>query len=163
MGPGDLAPEGKQVADAVLAAAERKRPIPGDWPRWSVNSRPPRKPVFAPVDGLRRARGAAVGPLVAALADATRAAEHPIVRAMLVELGDDAIEPLLGVLDAADPKLPVQVIPVLAELNVRRAIPFLLAPCTAPQTAPEVRKAATEAVTRLIGHAPTQDEAAQLL
>lgn len=160
----DLAPEGKQVADAVLAAAERELTDPQRLAALVRQLQAPSEEArFRAVDGLRRARGAAVGPLVAALADATRAGEHPIVRAMLVELGDDATEPLLGVLDAADPKLLVPVIPVLAELNVRRAIPFLLASCTAPQTAPEVRKAATEAVTRLIGHAPTQDEAAQLL
>lgn len=160
----DLAPEGKLVAEAVLGAAQRELTDPQRLAGLVRQLQDPSEETrFRAVDGLRRARGAAVGPLVTVLADSSRASEHPIVQAMLVELGSDAVEPLLGLLDASDPKVLARLMPLLAELNIRRAIPFLLSPCTAEQTAPEVRQAATGALTKLVGHVPSKDEAARLL
>ncbi len=160
----DLDPEGRQLAEAVLAAAQRELTDPqrlaalvGQLQSTSEEAR------FRAVDGLRRARGAAVGPLLAVLADSSRAGEHPTVRAMLVELGSDAVEPLLGALEASDPKILAPTIGVLADLDVRRAIPYLLAPCTAEPTPPLVREAATAALRKLVGHVPNRDEAAVLL
>lgn len=160
----DLAPEGKQVADAVLAATQNELVDPQRLAGLVRQLQAPSEEArYRAFDGLRRARSAAVGPLVAVLADPGRAVEYPTVRAMLGELGADAVEPLLSVVQSPDPKLLSEVIPLLAELNLRQAVPFLLAPCTSEQAVPEVRKAASAALAKLVGHTPSKDEAARLL
>ena len=69
--------------------------------------------------GLQEAQGAAIGPLVAVLADPARAAEHANVRTRVGHDGPAGREPLVAVLQSADPKLMVQAILVLMEMGNR--------------------------------------------
>ena len=68
----------------------------------------------------RRRGEAAIGPLLAVLADPARAAEHANVRTVLAEMGRPARGPLVAIVERADPKLTVQAILVLAEMNDRK-------------------------------------------
>jgi len=160
----DLAPEGRQLAEAVLTAANIEAADPARLAQLVKQLRDPSAEMrYRAMDGLRRARGAAVGPLMAVLADAGRAAEHANVRAALLRLGSDAVGPLLGILEARDPKLKAEAIGVLGDLAAREAIFFLLAPAASPQGDPEVRAAAEAALLKLVGQAPSKREAASLL
>ena len=80
--------------------------------------------------GLQDAGRAAVGPLLAVLADPARAAEYANVRAALVEMGRPARGPLMAVVDQADPKLVVQAIEILGrdERPERRVLPAAALP-----------------------------------
>jgi len=159
-----LLPEGKQLANAVLAAAEREKGNPQRLAGLVKQLQDPSAEVRdRAVAGLSAARGAAVGPLVTVLADPARASEHAAARAVLVRLGRDAVQPLISALDAADPKLVVEVIKTLADLQAPQAIVELVLPCVSPQGSPEVRQAAAAALMKLTGRVPGQAEGARLL
>ncbi len=112
---------------------------------------------------LQEAQGAAVGPLLAVLADPARAAEATNVRTVLASMGRPAREPLVAVLQGADPKLMVQAILVLAEMGDRKAAIDLVTPCVSEKNAAEVRAAAAAALQRLTGRVPTRPQAIGLL
>ncbi len=160
----NLTPEAKQLSDAVLAAAnlelqDRKRLV-GLIAKLQDPSIDVRSQALA---GLKDARGPAVGALVEVLADPKRTAEHPNVRAALVRFGADARRPLVGILESPDARLVVQAIEVLAAANARKATVYLLAPFASAQSKPEVRVAAEAALRKLMGHVPSQHQAAELL
>ncbi len=160
----DLAPEAGQLADAVLEAVNQQLQAPkriaGLIQQLSSPSADAR---YAAMASLREAREAAVGPLVAVLADPARAAEHANVRAALLRLGADAVPPLLGILYSPDTRWKVAAIGVLAELGVRESVYELVAALASPESDLAVRAAAKDAVEMLTGRVPTQAEAVELL
>lgn len=160
----ELRPEGSQVGQAVLAATQRELTDPQRLAGWVADLGAPSDAVRSrAIEGLMLARGAAVGPLMAVLADPGRAAEHAGARAMLVRLGRDAVGPLVAALEAQDPKLVVEAIKTLVDLNARDAVVWLVGPSASPQTDPAVRAAATGALAKWVGHVPATGEAARLL
>ena len=160
----NLAPEAKQVAEAVISAAQRQRLRPERLAELVKKLQDPSLEVrLAALDGLREARGAAVGPLMGVLADPNRAAEHPNVHAALVQLGPDAVRPLVAMLRAPDAPLVLRAIRVLGEMDAQEAIVHLLALFASEASPTEVRVAARAAVTKLVGRTPTNDEAVRLL
>lgn len=160
----DLAPEGKRLADAVLGAARKEAEDPKHLAELvdQLGSASPEERYLA-MDGLRRARGAAVGPLVSVLGNPGRAKDHPTVRAALAKLGTDALGPLEAVVRGADGPLRIEAVRVLGDLGSRRAVFSLLAPYAAPSSEPEVRRAAAEALVKLTGHTPSAKLAVDML
>jgi hypothetical protein len=160
----DLAPEGKQLADAVLGAKIQQLQDPkrladlieklGD-PSPETRGRA--------IAGLQDAGPAAVGPLLAVLGDAQHAAKHAGARTTLATLGTVAQGPLVATLDSPDPKLVVEAIRVLGDLRAIRPSYFLLRACCEEKGNPEVREAAQAAAKRVWRHVPGRQEAAQLL
>ncbi len=112
---------------------------------------------------LLHAREAAVAPLVAILADPARGNEHRMSQAALVELGDVAVAPLLGVLESPDPLLKTCVVEVLGRLKAQEAVAQLLGPLVSSASTNELRAAAAEALSRIGGGAPSSAEALRLL
>jgi uncharacterized protein YjeT (DUF2065 family) len=160
----ELAPEAKQLADAVLTATREYLEDPRRLAELIGQLQDPAGEVRArAVAGLRKARGAAVGVLVDVLADPGRAAEHPTVRAALATFGSEATRPLLGILEAPDAKLVVQAIQILAAADARRARVYLLAPFASPESPPEVQAAAEAALKRLPDSVPNKAQAASVL
>jgi CheY-like chemotaxis protein len=159
-----LQPEGKQLADAVMAAIEARqkdsRRIDGLVRQLQDPS--PEKRVEAVV-GLQESRDAAINPLVQVLADPARAVEHANVRAALVELGRIVRGPLTAIVEQGDPKLAVQAIEVLGTLQDARIDLCLLTPCWSEKNEPAMREAAAAALKRLTGRVATRDEAVWLL
>jgi hypothetical protein len=163
-GQATLLPEARQLADAVVAATTARR---GDAKRIAglieqLQDASAEKRVQA-LAGLQEAQGAAVGPLLAVLADPARTAEAANVRTVLASLGRLAREPLVAVLQGADPKLMVQAILVLAEMGQRKAAIDLIGPCASEKSPAEVRAAAATALRQLTGQAPTRPQAMRLL
>jgi len=161
---GELLPEAKQLADAVVGAVHAKlkdkERIIG-LIRQLQDPSPEKR--FEAVVGLRKAGNAAVGPLLSAMADPAREAEHANLRAALVEVGSCARGPLLGVLDANDPKFVVQAIQVLGAMKAPKINLYLLRPCLSKKSDPAVRAEAAMVLKRLTGRVPTQAEAVRLL
>ncbi|MHB1033931.1 MAG: HEAT repeat domain-containing protein [Pirellulales bacterium] len=161
----DLNPEAKQLFDTVLSGADRyardPKEIQAAIKQLTAASEDAR---YAAVLRLRQARVAAVAPMVAALADPARGAEHAAIRAALVELGPEMVAPLLGVLESPDAALKAQAIEVLGALEATEAISYLLAPLASPTGAPAVREAAARALAALGNtKTPTNTEAAAML
>ncbi len=160
----EMQPEAGQLADAILKAVNSSLEDPariagliGQLGDASAEQR------FRALTGLVQARGAAVGPLVQVLADGSRADEHPAVRAVLARMHSDASGPLVGLLEASDPKLVAQAIRVLAQMGAKDAAIYLLRPYGSQSSQPEVRAIAGAALKRLVGRTPTRSEAVRLL
>ncbi|MBI3462809.1 MAG: hypothetical protein HY000_07080, partial [Planctomycetes bacterium] len=143
----DLAPAGGQLATTVLTAADA-------WARDPARLITAVEQLGDASPGSRRAAfrilsqggTASVAPLVAALADAGRANQHPIVRDALVALGRDVLPPVLGAVEAPDPALQTHLIAILARLRAGEAVPFLLAAAAAEDGDPALRRAAQDAL-----------------
>ena len=160
----ELAPEGKTLSDAVLAAVNQKLKAPERITALIDQLRDSSKDVqIRAMAGLRDSGAAAVGPLVDVLADPARKTEHANVRAVLARLGSDATRPLAAMLPSPDAALATQVIAVLADANARDTTIFLLAPLASPESAAEVRKAAEAALKQLVGRVPSRAQAARVL
>ncbi len=160
----ELAPEGKQMADAVLGAKIQQLQDPKRLAGLIQKLGDPSAEVRGlAIAGLQDAGTAAVGPLLAVLGDVQRAAEQAGARAALTALGTSAHGPLVAVLDAPDPKLVVEAIRVLADLRAIRPSYFLLRACCEEKGNPEVRAAAQAAAKRVWRYVPGRQEAAQLL
>lgn len=159
-----LQPEAKQLADAVAAAVKARLEDAGRIAGLvqQLQDPSPEKRLEAIV-GLQQAQEAAVGPLLMVLADPKREAEHANVRAALVESGRLARDPLLAMIEQADPKVAVQAINVVATMQDPKVRLCLLYPCLSDKSDPAVREAATAALKQLSGAVPTRAEAVRLL
>ncbi len=159
-----LRPEARQLADAVVAATAARHSdaqrIAGLITQLQDPSADKRMQALA---GLQEAQAAAVGPLLAVLADPARTAEMANVRTVLAAMGRLAREPLGAVLQGADPKLMVQAILVLAEMGNPKAAIDLVGPCVSEKSDAEVRAAAAAALRQLTGHVPTRPQSLWLL
>jgi len=160
----DLAPEARQLNDAVLDAVRRHVQDPARLAGLVDQLKDPSAEVrYAAVVQLQRAGSAAVEPLVTVLADASRAAEHANVRAAMGQLGTDALDPLIAILESADAKLVVEAIRVLGDLANDRALVFLLAPSVSNESDPAVRRAAEAARVKLSGRVSSKEVVVRLL
>jgi HEAT repeat protein len=163
-GRADLNPEGKQLAALALDAAERESRDPQKLEALIHQLQDPSADArYAAADSLAHARGAAVGPLLAVLADPGRAAEHGNAKVVLLRLAGDAVRPLVGALECDNPRIVARAAETLGALKAQAATDFLLAPYASAQSTVEVRKAAGEALESLLGQVPSRIEAAQRL
>jgi DNA-binding response OmpR family regulator len=160
----ELAPEARQLGDAVLEAraAQVRDPARLDGLVKQLQDPSPEKRYRALL-GIQDARGYAVAPLLAALGDPKRAAEHPNIREALNQLGSDAVRPLVAMIDAADARPAAAAAGVLADLNARSAIPYLLGAALDGARPAEVRDASAAALRKLHGGVPDRREAADYL
>ncbi len=160
----ELAPEGQRVADAVLDAVAQKRRSPQQIAaRIKQLSDPSAEVRYRAMNELRQAGGAAVGPMVGVLADASRTSDHANALAALVRIGTDAVGPLSAILQAENPELVAAAIRGLAAIGAPDTTFLLLAPYCATDSDSGVRKAAAEALKRIVGLTPTARESAELL
>ena len=160
----DLAPEGGQLANAVLQARTRQLQDPQRIAALvQALGSPSVEQRFHALVGLQEAGEAAVAALIGVLADPQRAAEHANVRAALIQLGPSAVESVVTALKAQDPKLVVQAIHVIGAARDPRLGIYLFVPLLQEKADPDVRAAAQAAVARLLGTAPTRQQAARRL
>jgi hypothetical protein len=158
----ELLPEARQVVDAVMAAVNAKLQDPERIAGLIRQLTDPSEArLAAALAGLLEAGEGAIGPLVQVLADPARSAEQPNVRTVLAQMGRQARDPLMGILDRANPKLAVQIILTLAEMRDPNAELCLLAPCWLGDA--NVRAAAAASLKQLTGRAANRAEAGRRL
>ena len=163
-GRADLSPEGKQLAALALDAAERESRDPQKLEALIHRLQDPSPDArYAAAESLAQARGAAVGPLLAVLADPARAVEQGNAKAVLLRLSGDAVRPLVGALECENPRIAVRAAEMLGALKAQAAADFLLAPYASAQSDAAVRKAAGDALQSLLGQLPSRAEAGQRL
>jgi hypothetical protein len=159
-----LQPEAKQLGDAVAAAVKAKLE---DSKRIDALIQqlqdPSAEKRLQAIVGLQEASGAALGPLVAVLADPARAAEYANVRAALAEMGRDALPPLVAMVEGADPKAEAQAIEAIGGMKDARVAFSLLRPCLSDKSDPTLREAATAALKQLDVTVPSRADAVRLL
>lgn len=159
----ELQPEGKQVADAVLAAYSKQAHDPARMAaliaRLKGANLPTRQLIYS---DLRSGGSAAAVALIAALQDPARADEHDVISTALVAMESLAIGPLLGALQSPDAALQTRAIQILHRLRATAAAPYLAWPAYSPRGSPELKAAAVAALDDFVGHPIHAHEAASL-
>ncbi len=158
-----LAPQGGQLADAVLSAAQDARNDPAllsklvaDLSADDELRAPGRDPrLEKSARGRRRTLGAA-------LTAPGQPRRQQALRDMLVRLGADAVGPLTAMLDAPDPAAKTQAAMVLGRLKAKAALPALLALALTPSSSADLKAAADRALVEVVGRVPTSAEAQDL-
>jgi len=160
----DIQPEGKMMSDMVLDAINA-RLSDVDRIKELVNrlEHPDPRVRENVISELREARHNAIGPLVVALADPARKEQHQTIARALVVMEIDAVQPLLGLLEKADPRVMVQAIRILGAIGSSRAYYYMLGPYACENSDPEIRRAAGSVIFKLTGKLPNQRQAVELL
>lgn len=159
-----LQPEGKQVADAILAAAQKQVQDPD-----RINAliaQLSNEELGVRQDALRllaQSGPHVVTPALRVLADSGREAEHRYIRAALAHLKASTELPMLGALEISNDYLKWQVIVVLGRMGSQKALMHLVRPAVDPSVPAEVREAAIAALTKIIGPIPDRYEAERYL
>ncbi len=158
----ELWPQGRIFSEAVIAAGQKAASEPQQVAKLVAALSQPEGYQSA-LPELRAAGQVAIAPLVQALADPQRAADKVRIQTALVFLSNDAVEPLIGVLQSGNEDLIAKVIPVLGILKAKRAGPYLLRWYVDPSKQLATRKAAYDALHRIYNVRPTRGEALVLL
>lgn len=159
-----LQPEGKQIATAVLDAAEKARNDPArlDALIARLSDANPETRRMALTD-LKETGEPAAAAMIRALADSQRAAQHAAVRDALAAMGSVAESPLLAAVDAPLPEVKSLMIASLGLLKSRAAIGPLMRPLMDRESPAPVRQAAEEAFKRISGAVPNSGEVERYL
>ena len=160
----ELRPESEALIHAALSAVNRRLHDPARLAAQIKQLQDPAAEVRGrALASLQGAHGAGVNALIGVLADPQRAAEYAAVRAALVAMRGDAIEPLADILERAEPELMVQAIEALAQMRATQATAYLFVPALSAESDLRVRAPARAAIVRLIGRMPSPAQAARLL
>lgn len=115
------------------------------------------------VSGLADGGTPGIEALLAALADSGRSDEHANIRSALIALRGSSLEPLLGALVTQDPEFKAQIVEVLGRIGSRSALKFLVGQAVSTTNDQQVRATAEAAVRRILGSAPTTEDAVAFL
>jgi CheY-like chemotaxis protein len=154
-----LQPEGRQVATQVITAARKFAENPARLAGLVKSlSDPNYEAAAAALTRLEQAGPNLVAPVLQALTDPSRAAEHPRLTAALVELQSSTEAPLIGTLAAAPEPMQVIAAQVLGHIGSRDAVRHLVAPAWAEGVSPALRSAARQALKQIMGGVPSKYE-----
>lgn len=163
----DLQPKGKEIADAALAAADRRARDPARLAKLIEQLGDP-SPVRRRGAMLRLAAGReeAIQAIAAALAKPDNRSRLPALRATLLKFGRDAEPVLQALLHSEVAALELQAVVAIGESGQSAWALDVLAPALVPLTDERselLREAAARALERLIGRLPERDEAVTTL
>ena len=111
---------------------------------------------------LSRSGEFAVPQLIEAIAASTNPELTKNAKSVLIELGSEAVDPLIATLSSSNDPLRLAAIDALGRLGRERALAYLVRSYLAPRDESE-RQAAAQAFRRILGSEPTRFEATQLL
>lgn len=155
-----LQPEGAQVAHLVMTAARKASENPARLAALvKTLSDPSYEAAATALTRLEQAGPNLVGPVLQALSDSNRSAEHPRLYAALRDLAETTEAPLIATLAAAPETQQIIAANVLGEIHSRNAVRHLLAPALAAGTSEPLQAAARRALTKIMGGVPQQTEA----
>ena len=153
----ELRPESEELIHAALSAVNRRLHDPARLAGEIKQLQDPSAEVRArALASLQAAHGAGANALIAVLADPQRAAEHAAVRAALVAMRGDAIDPLADIIERAEPDLMIQAIEALAQMRATQATVYLFVPALSEESDVQVRAPARAAIVQLMGRLPEQ-------
>ena len=160
----ELRPESEELIHAALSAVNRRLHDPARIAEQIKQLQDPSPEVRArALASLQAAHGAGANALIAVLADPQRAAEYAAVRAALVAMRGDAIDPLADIIERAEPEFMIQAIEALAQMRATQATVYLFVPALSEESDLRVRAPAREAIVQLMGRLPSKAQAAQQL
>lgn len=98
---------------------------------------------------LRESGELAVPIMIDYLRDPSKSHYHPAIRRALVDLGLEAVNPLLAATEMKDPQTLMTVVHTLGDIGYDVAVPYLVRLQQAKDTAPQVRAAVKDALQQL--------------
>ncbi|WP_425617809.1 hypothetical protein NA78x_001498 [Anatilimnocola sp. NA78] len=150
-----LQPEGQQVSAQVLAAARKLAEDPARLTALvKTLSDPNYEAASSALVLLDQAGPAAVGPLLQAIADPNRSAEHSRLYNALVDLATTTEAPLIGVLAGAPEAMQLIAANALGQIGSRDAVRHLVAPAWAESASPGMQTVARRALEKIMGGVP---------
>ena len=161
----ELQPIGAEVAGKVMEAAGERFYDPARLSALvkQLSDSDPAQQRAAQAELVKAGSVAAV-PMIKALADPSRAAEHGPIQNTLVAMGDEAVPPLLAALRGGNESLRLQAIALLAKLKSKEAVPTLLPTAwPAEPNSDPATVAAREMIRNVLGALPSRDEAIRFL
>ena len=159
------APEGREFAQKVLAAAKQRVRDPQRIAQLidQLASEDSASRATAVAD-LRMAGRDAIAPLAQALADTSRKQQHELLERGMAGLGAYVAPAMAAMLEEApDAALRVRAANVLGRLRAHRELPAIVGALHDPQETAEVRRAAARAATAITGRVPSLDESTTYL
>ena len=160
----EVQPEGKQVADAIQAAAQKELQDAGRIDALIAQlSNDDLGTRQAALFELSKSGTHVVTPALRVLADASREKEHRFIRAALAHLKASTELPILGALDVPNDYLKAQVILILGRMGSNKALMHLVRYAVDESVPADVRNAAIAALTKIIGPIPDRYEAERYL
>ncbi|GAB6185219.1 HEAT repeat domain-containing protein [Thermopirellula anaerolimosa] len=160
---GDLAPSGRQVADMIFAAVNRRYQDAGVLNSWMEQLGSGGNSWYQAAEDLSKAGKAAVPLLVQAATENPQGELRGRCVFVLKRLRADAGRYLIALLQARDPAQQKAAAELLGEVGGRGASIFLLAPALSDRRDDAVRQAAKSALLRLQAGVPTAEQAARLI
>ena len=159
-----IKPEGEQLGKAVMDAAYEASREPARL-RALVKQLSDPSPAARrhALEDLQGADNAAIAPILEALGDSSRTAEHPQIRDALVKFGRSVIDPLLGALESPNGLLRQQIMEVLGRAKAKQAIAVLVGPSLRDEEPEAIRQSARDALVQIVGAAASKYEAEQYL
>ena len=103
-----------------------------------------------------------VGPMIAALSDESRTAEHPNIHSSLLKLGNMVVSPLSAVAEAESKRGSAYAMDVLGRLKAKPAVTVLVRLHLAAKDDAD-RQIAARALERIFGKVPTQEAEVEFL
>jgi HEAT repeat protein len=150
-------PEGKELADEVLIAAQKQSRDPKRLALLIKQLSDPAPEVRSgALSDLKSGGIDAVLLMIAAMGDDARRDEHARIRYSLAQMGSIVVEPLIGTLASPSANLKAQAIEILGLLEARRATPYLIHPLLSSKQPHPVREAAKFALDRIVRAIPTE-------
>jgi CheY-like chemotaxis protein len=160
----ELQPDGREISDAALAAAEHRARDPGRIAKLIDQLSDPSPAVRrGAMTRLLWGRETAIQALAAALIDPARKDSLSQIRAAVARFGRVALPPLTAMVRSSHEVAQVEAIHALAELGQSQAALEVFAPALLDSVPPEVRSAAQDALVKLIGRVPQSDEVVDTL
>lgn len=159
----ELQPVGGKVAESVMQAAGQRLRDPARLAQLVNRLTDPNRRGSALAELVKAGSVAAI-PLIEALGDEERQAEHDVVQSALAALGDEAVPPLIVSLRADNDRLRLDVIGILKKIGSKKAVPPLLALAFDPEPeSEETAIAARDTLQALLGAIPSRNEAIRFL
>jgi len=160
----EMQPEGAEFANRVLgaatAAAQDADHLAALVKKLNDPSILTRSKALA---GLKNAGRKSLAPMLAALADSSRAPEHHYIALAIVEMGVLMEEPMIGVLESRNEQLRTHAAFILGRMKSRGAIQYLVGPYIVPSYPKELRRAAGNALLEIMNVTPTKPAAVAYL
>lgn len=159
-----IQPEGRQVSDAALSAADR-RARDSQHLATLIDELGDHSPAVrrGAMIRLTGAREAGIQAIIAAMLDPARVDQRPVLRHALIQFGPDATAPLKALVRCDVPALELQAVITIGELGRSEMALDLLAPALVENNPAEIRQAAQDSLIRLLRRVPDRDEAAKAL
>jgi hypothetical protein len=157
-------PAGRQLAEKILVSSSRFANDPARLKELTQRVVDPKIVIRSEaLEDLQSLGEVGAAALLNALADESRHADRELLRAALARCGEAGVEPILGGIQASDPRLRLESVRAARFLESNDVALSLLRPALAEDSPEDLRREAIASLQQLMGFVPDRAQAAQML